>query len=145
MQTTENVITKTLKNPAHVNGVKNENGELSTATDSIPITENGTQKTVVVRHESRTSARYADSPIRVSEQQYLTMREETLNSLNLLNSCGNALLGAMESIVPHKDSPRQMGEYTGQMMRQLSKSVCDIVQTKCNVVRQIHSIVRDDI
>lgn len=145
MQTTENDTTRTSKNHVHANGSRNGAGELPIGTDLMPTGETGTHKTVTVRHESKMTARSVGTPIRVSEQQYLTMKEETLTSLNLLNSCGNALLSAMESIPPKEDSVRQMGDYAGNCMRQLSKSVCDIVRTKCDVVRQIHSIIRDDL
>lgn len=144
MQTTENATMPTSRNHANVSDLKSADNARDAETSSAPTTGNGTQKTVVVRHESKMSERYSVSPIRVSEQQYVTMREETLKSMSLLNSCGDELHAAMKSLVPHQDSGRTMGEYSATQMRQLAKSVCDIIQTKCSVVRQIHSIVRDE-
>lgn len=112
---------------------------------STSIKETGMQETGLVRRENRTAAVLPARPILVSEQQFATAREEISQSLSLLNASGEALLQALKSIPPHAESGRAMGEYSAQMMRQLSKSICDIVQTKTTVIRQVYSIARDEI
>jgi hypothetical protein len=103
-----------------------------------------TTSTVPVRRESKMPGAYGAFQFAVSEQQYSTVSEEHSKSMNLLNSSASALLGAMESCVPPKDSGRVIGEYTGQNMRQIAKSICDIINTKTNVVRSMYSIARDE-
>lgn len=88
---------------------------------------------------------YKHIPIVVSEQQFKSVETAHVNSVNLLDSCANALLSALEMSIPPKDSGRTIGEYTGQNMRQLAKSVCDIVSTKTGVVRSMYQISRDEI
>lgn len=80
----------------------------------------------------------------VSEKQFESVSQAHRDSINLLDSSGNALLGALESLVPPEGSMRTIGEYSGQNMRQLAKSICDIVQTKTGVVRSMYSISRDE-
>ena len=103
-----------------------------------------TQKIVTVRHESRMKEGLGASHIVVSEEQFKQVRMEQLTSINLLNSSGNVLLSAMNSMIPPEGSERVMGEYTAQGVRQIAKSICDIVQTKANVVRQMYAISRDE-
>lgn len=124
-------------------GTNGSNGSLE-GTKSMHINGSATPETAPTRRESKTSVALRGAPIAVSEQQFLTVKEETLESLSLLNSSANVLLSAMNSMVPPKDSGRNLGEYTASGMRKISKSICDIIQTKCAVIRQIHSIARDE-
>lgn len=104
-----------------------------------------TASTVPSRRASRTPGAFVAFPLVVSEKQFSTVSEEHSRSMDLLNSSANALLGAMESCVPPVDSGRVIGEYTGQNMRQIAKSICDIINTKTSVVRSMYSIARDEI
>ena len=106
--------------------------------------ENAMQEVELPKPENKTLAASKGSLIRVSEKQFMTVREETLESLNLLNSSGSALLSALQMIPPPPDSGRTLGEYSAHSMRQIAKSICDIVMTKTAVIRQIHSIARDE-
>lgn len=124
--------------------IKSDVPESAVEKKSMQMRENGTQKTVTVRHESRIYGGVNAYPILVSEQQFEIVKQEHLTSMNLLNNSAEALLGAMKSCVPPEGSGRSIGEYTGQNMRQLAKSVCDIIQTKTQVVRAMHSIARDE-
>lgn len=117
------------------------NGELP---KSMSTNGKDTPSTAPVRQENRTRGGYVAFPILVSEKQFSTVSEEHLRSMDLLNSSASALLGAMESCVPPKDSGRTVGEYTGQNMRQIAKSICDIINTKTNVVRSMYQIARDE-
>ena len=144
MQKNESSTGGTLKNDVNTPEILSADNAPGEQTKSIVTRENGTPSTQT-RQRNKTNAVFVGAPIRVSEQQFLTVKEETLTSLDLLNSSANVLLGAMEKMVPPADSPRAFGEYSAQGMRQLAKSVCDIVRTKCDVVRQIHSIARDEI
>lgn len=130
MQETENQ-----KEVSYSNGV----------TQSMPIKEPGMLETRPSRRVSRTTVVSDVRPILVSEKQFETVREEHLNSMDLLNLSGNALLRALEGMIPPADSGRVVGEYTAQGMRQLSKSICDIVQTKNGLVRSMYTIARDEI
>lgn len=114
-------------------------------TKSMPTNGDGTQETLPAKRQSRTPAASVAYPILVSEQQFATVREEHLTSMSLLNSSGNALLRALESMQPPEGSGRVVGEYTAQGMRQISKSLCDIVQTKTQVIRSMYQIARDEL
>ena len=125
---------------------ENVNANKESLTEMKSMQEQGrtTQKIVTVRHESKMREGLGASHIAVSEQQYREVRMEQLTSINLLNSSGNVLLSAMNSMIPPEGSGRAMGEYTAQGVRQIAKSICDIVQTKANVVRQMYAISRDE-
>lgn len=120
---------------------KETSGEMRLMNDSA----NGMLPTKIQRPENRTAAVSRGTQVVVSEQQFLTVREEHLQSMNLLNSSANVLLSAMQAMVPPPDSGRVVGEYTAKGMRQISKSICDIIQTKTGVVRSMYSIARDEI
>lgn len=111
---------------------------------SMPGNENGMLETKPKKQENRMTVVPAGSRFAVSEQQYLDVRTAHTDSINLLDSCGSALLDAMEMAIPPKDSGRMVGEYTGQNLRQMAKSVCDIIQTKTGVVRSMYQISRDE-
>lgn len=114
-------------------------------TKSMQDNGRGTPPTENQRQPNRRLVVPKDSLIVVSQQQYENVMVAHKDSINLLDSCGNALLDAMEMAIPPKDSGRTVGEYTGQNLRQMAKSVCDIVQTKTGVVRSIYQISRDEI
>lgn len=92
---------------------------------------------------------YKHVPVMVSQKQYEAVETNHTRSINLLDSCGNALLSAMESTLPPTDENgnyiRSVGEYTGANLRQMAKSVCDLVSTKTSVVRSMYAISRDEI
>lgn len=123
--------------------LENENKELSAGMKSMQNSANGTKEIATQRPQSKTPGVYVGFPILVSEQQFETVKQEHLKSMDLLNSSASALLGAMESVVPPKDSGRIVGEYTGQNMRQMAKSICDLIRVKTEVVRSMHTIARD--
>jgi hypothetical protein len=102
------------------------------------------RETELLKRENKILAASRGAPIVVSEKQFETVRLEQLTSLNLLNSSGDVLLSAMNSMVPPADSGRTVGEYTAQGIRQIAKSLCDIVMTKSHVVRQMYAISRDE-
>lgn len=126
--------------------VENENvkSELPTGKALTQDKEPGMQNTVAMRQENKIYVASRDYRIAVSKEQYETVKTAHKDSLNLLDSCGNALLQAMEAVVPPPESGRTVGEYTGQNLRQMAKSVCDIVNTKTNVVRSMYQISRDE-
>ena len=126
-----------------VENVKNENAKV-TLPKSTQDNGHGTQQIENTKPLSRRLVVPKDSLIVVSQQQFETVRQAHTDSINLLDSCGNALLDAMQMAIPPKDSGRTVGEYTGQNLRQMAKSVCDIVQTKTGVVRSIYQISRDE-
>lgn len=107
--------------------------------------ELGIRPTQLAKQRNRTTDVGPVAPILVSEQQFVTVREEHLASLNLLNESGKTLLRALDKMIPSEESVRGFGEYSAQGARQLAKSVCDIVLTKNTVVRQMYSIARDEI
>lgn len=144
MQTNADNTIGTSKNPGLASGKANGFNSQSDEMKSTNVEENGTQRTPVKKIERRNG--YINAyPIPVSEQQFMTVREEQLSSMNLLNSSGNALLSAMEGLIPHQESGRVVGEYTAQAMRKLAKSVCDIVRTKTMVVQSMYQIARDEL
>ena len=113
-------------------------------TNSMPLKEPVTKEIDPLRRENKMIAASRGLPIVVSEKQFESVRMEQLTSLNLLNSSGDALLSAMNSMIPPKDSGRVIGEYTSHGIRQIAKSICDIVQTKSMVVKQMYQITRDE-
>lgn len=123
---------------------KKESKELPTEKELTLNKENGMLATRLARLEGKMSVARRDSPIVVSQKQFESVGIAHTNSINLLDLCGLALLDAMEMAIPPKDSGRTVGEYTGQNLRQMAKSVCDIVQTKTGVVRSIYQISRDE-
>jgi hypothetical protein len=123
--------------------VKGKN-EMPTKNELMLTKENGTLSTRLARLEGRMSVDRRDSPIVVSQKQFESVETAHRDSVNLLDSCGLALLDAMEMAIPPKDSGRMIGDYAGQNLRKLAKSVCDIVQTKTGVVRSMYSIARDE-
>lgn len=123
---------------------RNENKGREKENESMLSKGNGMQKTVTVRHESKIYGNGAALPILVSEQQFEIVKAEQLASMNLLNDSAVALLDAMKSCVPPEGSTRVIGEYTGQNMRQLAKSICDVIRIKTQVIRSIHSVARDE-
>lgn len=125
--------------------VTNANSAQKTPNESTPTNGKDTQNNAPQRRGSRMPAGYAGFQVLVSEKQFSTVSEEHSKSMDLLNSSANALLGAMESCVPPVDSGRAIGEYTGQNMRHLAKSICDIINTKTIVVRSMYQIARDEI
>jgi hypothetical protein len=145
MQTSEESTTRTLNGSGSQRETENARNEKSVETKSTPVNETGTIKTSLQRQESRTIAAYAGRPILVSEQQFVTVKEEHLASMDLLNSSANVLLGALNSMVPPEGSHRQIGDYTGDNMRKISKSICDLIQTKNSVIRSMYQIARDEI
>lgn len=124
---------------------KSESNEKSTPEKSMHTNGKDTKETSVQRQGNRTLGAYVAYPIVVSEKQYSTVSEEHSRSMDLLNSSASALLGAMQSCVPPENSGRSIGEYTGQNMRQLAKSICDIINTKTTVVRSMYQIARDEV
>ncbi len=127
--------TETIKENSYSNG----------ETKSIATNGKGMQETLPSRRRSRTPVAADVTPLLVSEQQFVTVREEHLESLNLLNSSGDSLLNALNSMIPPAGSGRVLGDYTAQGMRKISKSLCDIINTKNNVIRQMYSIARDEV
>lgn len=123
---------------------KKENYEKQTEKDLMLPNANDIIGVDKPRHQSKTQGVLRESPFAVSKEQFATVRMEQLTSLNLLNSSGNALLSAMQSMIPHEDSGRVVGEYTAKGIRQISKSICEIVMTKAYVVKQMYSIARDE-
>ena len=121
-----------------------EDKELTEGEKLMHINGKDTEKAMELKQGNKTRGVYGARPILVSEQQFLTVKEETLTSLNLLNLSANVLLGAMNKMIPPEDSPRALGEYSAHGIRQLAKSICDVIQTKNSVIRQIHSIARDE-
>lgn len=143
MQTTEKTITKN-STPVEPRAEKvNGANEPPEGRQLINTRGNGIAN-ITTKHQNRMIAASKGLPIPVSEQQFTAVREETLASLNLLNLSGNVLLSAMDSMVPHAESGRTIGEYSAQGIRQIAKSICDVVITKNSVIRQMHSIARDD-
>lgn len=114
-------------------------------TQLMPTSVPGTPETRTTRREKRMLAASAATPILVSEEQFRTVREEHLTSMNLLNSSGDALLRALDQMIPPEGSSRVVGEYTAQGIRQISKSMCDLVLTKNTVIRSMYQIARDEI
>jgi len=111
---------------------------------SMPDKESGMLETRMKKLESRMTVVPRGTQFAVSQKQFETVEIAHQNSVNLLDSCGLALLDAMEMAIPPRDSGRMIGEYTGQNLRQMAKSVCDIVQTKTGVVRSMYAITRDE-
>lgn len=128
-------------NATESENVKSEN---LNATRSTLRQESVTRETGLLKRENKILAASSGAPIAVSEKQFETVRMEQLTSLNLLNSSGDVLLSAMSSMVPPPDSGRVVGEYTAEGIRQIAKSICDVVLTKTHVVRQIYAITRDE-
>ena len=122
----------------------NESSVLPEGKKSTHINGNGTDEQKALSPKNNKSAGLSAFPITVSEKQFMTVREETLHSLNLLNSAGSAMLSALQAMPPHPDSGRVCGEYTAQAMRQLAKGICEVIQTKNQVVRNIYQIARDE-
>lgn len=110
---------------------------------SMPTNESSTRE-IETRPRSKTPAVSVGNPFVVSNEQYEAVRTAHEDSISLLNSCGTVLLQAMKSAVPPEDSGRTVGEYTGQNLRKMAKSVCDIMQTKTGVVRSMYQISRDE-
>lgn len=106
--------------------------------------ENGTREIANLKPSNKMLEESRGNHIEVLNEQYSTMREETLSSLNLLNSSGSAMLSALEMIPPPPDSGRTLGDYSARMMRDLSKGICEVVRTKIGVINQMHSIARDE-
>jgi hypothetical protein len=123
----------------------NEKNAPTAEKQSTPDNETGIVKTEVRKQLNRMLGASKGFPISVSEQQFKAVETAHTNSINLLDNSASALLGAMEAMVPPADSGRIVGEYTAQGMRQLAKSICDIVQTKTGVVRSMYQISRDEI
>lgn len=121
--------------------VKQENKE---ERKSMPINEITTLPNEPRMPANRTTAVSKDFRFAVSQEQFNLVKTEHKTSMDLLNSSANALLGAMEGMIPPPDSGRVVGEYTGQAMRYLAKSICDVIQTKTGVVRSMYSISRDE-
>lgn len=123
----------------------NEINAKDVETKSTPQQGHDTAQMLSSKRGNRMSAAASVYPILVSERQFEIVREEHLASMDLLNSSGKALLNALESMTPPEGSGRVLGEYTAQGMRQISKSLCDIVQTKTQVIRAMYSIARDEL
>lgn len=121
-----------------------ENNVPNGAAKSMQDNANGTERTVAVRQGSKMTVALKDIRIAVCKEQYESVEIAHRNSLALLDSCGNALLDAMEMGMPPKESGRQIGEYAGENLRKIAKSVCDIVNTKTNVVRSMYQVSRDE-
>lgn len=122
--------------------------ESSESQNEKPLTKgngNGTLPTVKTKQENKIYVAAKDFRIAVSQEQFESVKKAHTDSLNLLDSCGNALLNAMQMAIPPEGSGRMVGEYTGQNLRQMAKSVCDIVQTKTGVVRSMYQISRDEV
>ena len=111
---------------------------------STPELAPGMLETRMKKLENKMTVVPRGTQFAVSQKQFETVEMAHRNSVNLLDSCGLALLDAMEMAIPPKDSGRMVGEYTGQNLRQMAKSVCDIVQTKTSVVRSMYQISRDE-
>lgn len=118
--------------------------ELPNGKSSMPVNEIGMPETKSPKQENRMTVVPKGTQFAVSQKQFETVETAHRDSINLLDSCGNALLDAMEMAIPPKDSGRMVGEYTGQNLRQMAKSVCDIIQTKTGVVRSMYQISRDE-
>ncbi len=112
---------------------------------SMQTNGNGTHETNLPMLQRSMPAAFRHIPIVVSGDQFKAVETAHTNSVNLLDNCASVLLSAMESAVPPKDSGRVIGEYTGQNMRQMAKSVRDLIETKTNVVRSMYQISRDEI
>lgn len=95
---------------------ENENSGQQEEMRSIGTNENGTTSARAARRLNRMLAVQNAYPIAVSKEQYETVRTAHTDSLNLLDS----------------------------NLRQMAKSVCDIVQTKTGVVRSMYQISRDE-
>ena len=145
MQTSDVSTTETLRSLELPNGKRNEKRELESEKKLMLTNENDTPQTEKRMQRNKTTAAYGATPILVSEQQFNTVREEHLTSMDLLNSSGHVLLQALNSMQPPEGSGRVVGEYTAQGMRQISKSICDIIQTKTQVIRSMYQIARDEI
>ncbi len=104
----------------------------------------GTKKTDLPMLPAKMHDAERGYPISVSTELYKTVQEEHLRSVHLLNSSGQTLLAALETLVPPQGSGKVIGEYTGHVMRQLSKSICQVAQTKIAVVRSMHTVERDE-
>ena len=124
--------------------IENVNKESLNGTRSMQSRERAMTEIELLKRENKTLVASRGLPIVVSERQFETVRTEQLTSLNLLNSSGDVLLSAMNSMVPSPESGRIIGEYTAQGIRQIAKSICDVVQTKAMVVKQIYQITRDE-
>lgn len=144
MNTVESDTTKHLNGAAPVSERASESNGKDVPMRLTQNNEVGT-KTNPMKQENRTLAAYVGRPILVSEAQFKSVQEAHLTSMNLLDSSGNVLLRALDSMVPPEGSGRGIGEYTAQGMRQLAKSICDLVQTKTQVVRSMHQIARDEL
>lgn len=115
-------------------------GKMSTVGSEI-----GTPETKTAKLSNRMPVVPAGSRFAVSAEQYNAVKTHHEESIRLLDSCGSALLDAMEMTLPPKDAGIRVGEYTGQNLRQMAKSVCDIIQTKTGVVRSMYQISRDEL
>lgn len=125
-----------IENEKQING---SNGAMK----SMPINEPTTQETEEKTLSNKTSVVERDFPISVLERQFETVREEFSESMNLLNSSGKVLLGALKQTLPPEESGRVVGDYTGQNIRKISKSLCQLVQTKTDLIKVMFHIARD--
>ena len=126
--------------------IESENANFDRKTQNRSMNTNGldTQGIVPTKQENKMPVVSRGSLIVVSERQFETVRSEQLATMDLLNSSANVLLSAMKSVVPPEDSGRIVGEYAGQNLRQMAKSICDLVTVKNHVVRQMYAVARDE-
>lgn len=113
-------------------------------TKSMLIAGSGTPKTPSVRPEKSGTVAYKGAAILVSERQYENVVTEHRTSLDLLNSSGNVLLDAMKSMIPPEGSSRTVGEYTAAGIRDIAKSICQVMSTKTDVIRSMYWVGRDE-
>lgn len=84
-----------------------------------------------------------DIPTKDLKPQLIDLNEANSDSLNLLDLSGNALLKALEGLVPEGDQPRTVGEIAAAQCTELAKGICEIVKTKVLVVQTMHTIGKD--
>lgn len=122
-----------IKDPSEPNG-----GMRSTRTRGATTTRQE-KKTPL----SKTPVVVDDRPTLGFEKQFEIVREEFSQSMHLLNSSGKVLLGVLEQTLPEERSGRMIGDYTGTNIRKISKSICQLVETKTNLIRTMFQIARD--
>lgn len=113
---------------------------LSKGKESVSMQESGTKRTELVKPENKMSVESNATRISVLDPPFVTMKEESLSSINLLNSLGNDLLQGLRSLVPKEDSVKQMSEYSAKSVTEMANSICNVVKTKTDVIKSLHKI-----